>query len=571
MVAGRRDPADMFAPVRRIGLFLRGGSYAYQDEIIGGVHQECVARGINLYCLAGGNIAAPDPRNFVYALPAARDLDAAIIAQGTLGADDGDPAVVAMLGRLRPMPILTIGARESDVPCVTVDNSSGVRLLTRHLIEEHGRRRIAFVAGHGREAERRFMGYSLGHRDCGLAFDARLLIQGDFQLASGQEAVRVLFDGGGGCDAIVAANDWMALGAIEALAARRLRVPEDVAVVGFDDIDEARFATPPLTTVRQPPRQLGIEAVRAIVARAAGDPTVGDLVLHTVPQIRQSCGCFRGTGHTPPEPVARAAPHGIDMAVWATAVAASGPAPEDALPGDWPLRLATALRGDLDEGKGQRFLATLDAIVSNAAEVGNVSVWHQPVAALRREAVRHLGQELSKLLLADSLFERAHILIGDHAERVQGRRRLEAETTYRALRDMGREVLGALDRAAIGRALAAHLANLRVAAAAVVVNAAGHPPAGEDDAHLIVAWDHEHGLRTFETGFSFRAGQLAPEPFLPPRRHTLMIQPLCFNNEARGWCVFEMDTPRAIVCEEIPQQLSVALEAAALRERLRRK
>src|SRR5262245_50868514 len=142
----------MSSPVQRLGLFLRGGSYAYQDEIIAGVHQECRARGVNLTCLAGGNIAAADPRNFVYSLPAARDLDGAVVVKGTLGADDGDPAVGVLLGRLRPMPVVTIGAREYGVPSVTVDNSTGVRILTRHLIEEHSRRRIAFVAGHGREA-----------------------------------------------------------------------------------------------------------------------------------------------------------------------------------------------------------------------------------------------------------------------------------------------------------------------------------------------------------------------------------------------------------------------------------
>ena len=81
----------------------------------------------------------------------------------------------------------------------------------------------------------------------------------------------------------MAANDWMALGAIEALAARGLSVPEDVSVVGFDDVDEARFATPPLTTVRQLPRQLGVEAARAVLARAAGEAGGGDLVLQTLP------------------------------------------------------------------------------------------------------------------------------------------------------------------------------------------------------------------------------------------------------------------------------------------------
>jgi len=96
----------------RVGLFLRGGSYAYQDEILVGAHQECRARGVDLACFAGGNITLPDPRNFVYALPGPQDLDAAIFVKGTMGAEDGDPAVGRVIERLRPLTMCTIGARE---------------------------------------------------------------------------------------------------------------------------------------------------------------------------------------------------------------------------------------------------------------------------------------------------------------------------------------------------------------------------------------------------------------------------------------------------------------------------
>src|SRR6478609_1637746 len=149
----------MSARAARVGLFLRGGSYAYQDEIVIGAHQECGARGVDLVCLSGGHIAQPDPRNFAYALPDPRTLDAAIFVKGTLGAADGDPAMLALVERLRPLPICMIGSREPGVLAVVIDNSSGVRALTRHLIEKHDCRRIAFVKGHGREAEQRLAGF----------------------------------------------------------------------------------------------------------------------------------------------------------------------------------------------------------------------------------------------------------------------------------------------------------------------------------------------------------------------------------------------------------------------------
>jgi DNA-binding LacI/PurR family transcriptional regulator len=158
----------------RVGLFLRGGSYAYQSEVVNGVDQECRARGADLYCLSGGNITLPDPRNFVYRLPGHRDLDAAIFVEGTMGATEGDPRPRALVERLRALPVCTIGTKEPGIPCISIDNASGIRSLTRHLVQQHGRTRIAFVTGKGHEADQRLEGYRAGHRDLGLVADEQL-------------------------------------------------------------------------------------------------------------------------------------------------------------------------------------------------------------------------------------------------------------------------------------------------------------------------------------------------------------------------------------------------------------
>ena len=153
-----------------------------------------------------------------------------------------------------------------------------------------------------------------------------------------------------------------------------------------------------------------------------------------------------------------------------------------------------AIRRDLDGGTSERFLSAVDDIVGGAAELGNVSAWHQPVATLRREVVRDLAAGTSQLALAESIFERAHILIGDHAEGTQGRRRLETEAVSRALEELGAAVRTSLDRPSIGRALAAHLPGLHVRSCVVVVHHAEHTPTGDDEARLIIAWDRERGL-----------------------------------------------------------------------------
>jgi DNA-binding LacI/PurR family transcriptional regulator len=551
-----------------VGLFLRSGSYAYQDEIVSGADQEASAQGVNLTCLLGGNVTLPDPRNFLYALPDPGTLDAAVFVRDTMGADDDHKVVSAMLGRLGSLPVCTIGSREAGLPCVAINNSGGVRALTRHLIETHDRKRIAFVTGHGREAEQRLAGYRAGHRDLGVSPPDELLIRGNFRFGAGQEAVAKLFESGGGCDAIVAANDWMALGALDALRARGLRVPQDVAVVGFDDFDDARFATPPLTTVRQAPRQLGIEAVRLVLARLRGEAR-GDVVLETLPQIRRSCGCFDGTRRGDPEPpaVSGQEPHSPDYRAWADGMAARGPAPDPSLPPDWAERMVASLRRDLERGRSGSFLATVDEIIGTA-EVANVAAWHQPIATLRRQVTRDLAATTAERALAESIFESTHMSIGDHAARIQGRRRLATEAAFRAVEDLGSDVRAALDRPSIGRALAGHLPGLHVKSCAIVIDAAERAPSSDDQARLIIAWDYERGLSKTGDGVAFRAGALLPEPFRPARRHTLMVQPLCFQNEALGWCVLEMDPPRAAVGDAIPAQISAALKVTALQERL---
>ena len=398
--------------------------------------------------------------------------------------------------------------------------------------------------------------------------DESLMIRGDFRSSAGQDAVAKLFDGGVRCDAIVAANDWMALGALEALRTRGIRVPEDVAVVGFDDIDEARFATPPLTTVRQSPRQLGIEAVRLVLDGLRGGEARGDVVLETLPKIRQSCGCFRGAWPADAEPPAQASPNArrLNYGAWIQATAARGPAPDPALPADWAARMVESIGRDLEGGTSQRFIAAVDDLVERAAALGNVSAWHQPVVTLRREVLRDLAAGTDTLALAESIFERAHILIGDHAERAQGRRRLETEATWRALEELGTEVRMSLDRPAMGRVLAAHLSGLHIRSCGVVVHRMDRPPTSNDQARLIIGWDQERGLSTFDGGVSFPAHELVPDVFRPPRRHTVMVQPLCFQTEALGWCLLEMDPPRAAVCEAIPTQISASLKATALQQ-----
>ena len=138
-------------------------------------------------------------------------------------------------------------------------------LFRSHLIHL-GHRRIAFVEGRPELwcSRARFDGYRAGLETAGLVVDGDLIMPGEFSYESGFRAGEHLFDRPVPPTAVFVSSDQMALGVYEALRRRGLRVPEDVSVVGFDDVPEASWSSPPLTTVRQPLADMGRLAVRTV-------------------------------------------------------------------------------------------------------------------------------------------------------------------------------------------------------------------------------------------------------------------------------------------------------------------
>ncbi len=157
--------------------------------------------------------------------------------------------------------------------CIYTNNVDGGYRATRHLIE-CGHREIAMVQGiaHHPDAVDRFEGYRKALDEAEIRFDPELVIPGDFSEESGIVAVNSLIDQNKRFTAIFAANDRTAFGARLALYKRGLRVPEDVSLIGFDDQPEAAYMTPPLTTIRQPAREMGELAARAILSLIRDEP-----------------------------------------------------------------------------------------------------------------------------------------------------------------------------------------------------------------------------------------------------------------------------------------------------------
>jgi LacI family transcriptional regulator len=221
-------------------------------------------------------------------------VDGLIIAEGVI-----DSPLLLRLGERVPVVVIAGDPDERAADVVTSDNRSGSAALVTHLIAEHGRQRLFYLDGppgvsDARQRRLAFEEVLLAHPRCQLVGS----YPGQFSVQSGEEAgTRLVAEYGDFLpDALVCANDQMAIGALQAFAQAGVRVPEDVAVVGFDDIYPGSLSHPPLTTVHQAMGLLGERACARLLDRI-GQPSLRRRVelLPTELVVRSSCGCPPGT------------------------------------------------------------------------------------------------------------------------------------------------------------------------------------------------------------------------------------------------------------------------------------
>ena len=192
-----------------------------------------------------------------------------------------------------PVVLLGQGAEVPDFDTVAIANLDAAQAVVRHL-QRLGHRRIATITGPAgnRDAQQRLQGYRNAMREAGVANTRALEVTGDFTEPSGYQGAQALMRLSPRPTAVFVANDVMAVGVLGALRDAGLRVPRDVAVVGFDDIGLARHLTPPLTTVRVDAYQMGERALQRLLRRDRGEPAPARSheVLPTWLVVRASCG-----------------------------------------------------------------------------------------------------------------------------------------------------------------------------------------------------------------------------------------------------------------------------------------
>jgi LacI family transcriptional regulator len=206
----------------------------------------------------------------------------------------GSDAYVASSGK----PVVVIAGHARDgIEAIAAENVEGARLLTEHLLLDHGRTNLRFVGDIDAAADllERYEGFTAAHHEHGLT--PAEPVRAEFRERDGTAVAELMLAGELTADALVCGNDELALAVMARLTDGGVDVPEDIAVVGWDDVMTARYVRPGLTTVRQPVQELGaLAADRLHDLDSGAAPSAERRVLATQVVIRSSCGC--PPGHT---------------------------------------------------------------------------------------------------------------------------------------------------------------------------------------------------------------------------------------------------------------------------------
>jgi LacI family transcriptional regulator len=262
---------------------------AFIPQLLYGLEQVARAHGLHVRIEGMEALAGPDPYAELFR---AGHIDGLVL----LDPRAHEPGLAALVEA--GYPIVSIGNLPgSDPNRVVGDNALGMRTLTEHLLRL-GHSRIAHLTlapTAAQEGDQRLAGYRDALRAAGIPPNPALVVEAGYSAASGAAAMAQLLARGAPVSAVTCGNDTVAIGAIATLVAAGYRVPEDVAVVGFDDIPTAAYQNPPLTTMRTDPVTSGRVAMRMLTELLRGSaPPERVVVLPSALVVRRSCGATRG-------------------------------------------------------------------------------------------------------------------------------------------------------------------------------------------------------------------------------------------------------------------------------------
>jgi DNA-binding LacI/PurR family transcriptional regulator/signal transduction histidine kinase/ActR/RegA family two-component response regulator len=530
----------------------------YQGALRRGVERACIQRDFDLwvYAVRTDFQASQGAQLRIFDFMPPERVDGVIVAVGCIATANSVDALIARLRRICPVPLCSIGQGVEGAYSLAVDNRGGGLALAEHLVVEHARRRFAFVGGPEghEESEARLAGVrdALGRH--GLELSANAVAYGNYMFRSGVAATQELLERAVEFDAVVAANDDMARGALEALREKGLSCPGDVSVVGFDDARNARLAEPPLSTVRQPVARLGRLAVAQIARAMKGASPPAQMTLATTLVLRESCGCRTGALRKPARDVVQRTPSDqtpIEIIARRLAPAIQDPRERRR----WAQRMWRAFDAERAGSTGElsRALAALLAVLDDP---------FAPTRELGRAlmTMRELASETPLPPQAEEAFHLAAALLASETARRDAERDRRRETTLEELRLSGEQLATTLTQAALSAALHTRLPRFGIANAVIARYEKDDP---EQLVPLLAIHD---GAPVDPAPSAYPAKLLLPRGLVEsPKRRSLTILALTFELQQLGIAVLDLRAG----CEEttlLREQIGSAIQTVRMHQ-----
>ncbi|MBN1983083.1 MAG: GGDEF domain-containing protein [Chitinivibrionales bacterium] len=501
--------------------------------------------------------------------------------------------------RFEQLPLVSIALKIDGIPSILVDNRTGIIAGVTHLIQIHKLRRIAFIKGpegHD-EAETRYAAYCVGLSQNQIPFDPTLIFAGNFTDESGVNAAQQIIAQQLDIQAIIAADDASAIGAVSELRRLGKSVPYDIAVIGFDDIIDGQFLRPALTTVQQPMKDQGSTAIRLIDQMINKKPFSMETYMPTRFIARQSCGCFSEIIqnlhlrlHTespssplsvPPQDYNQVAAAIVQESLTQFQIPQLSVVPIDTVTLSlWLHQLgeafAEATSGTIaiDEA-----LHTLDTILMLYADSGgDVEIWHRVLTITNNTFSQfiHDGADRNRF---DHLFHKARILVSDLVLINVQYKTMQREQLIIQIRQVCQKLITTFDLRMLSEVIVTQFPHLSIDFCLIGLYAMGSEAVTVSDwtiperSRLFVFFDGDRRSEKKGEIVEFKTAELIPENKCCPiqtNRKVLIFLPLFFNDEHFGYMLLNhvAEAPNFLY-EEIRLHLGSAIKSTYLLERLK--
>ena len=558
----------------RVGVFIEWLADGYADPIFEEIARCGAERGVEIVCFVGGLLEMDYPkakRNTVHWNASPRNIDGAVVV--TMGNNFTAAQFEDYFRRFENTPICSVAMHWSGLPSVEIENKAGVRAGVRHLIRSHGRRRIACIRGpsSSSEADKRFGAYRDVLDEFGIEFDEQLVTSGSYIRRHGTDAVRQLLDERHvQFDAIVSANDAMALGALEELDRRGIRVPEDVALFGFDDIDEGRFAKPPLSTVRQPMREHARRAFELVMDQLNGIAINRRTLIDSHLVLRRSCGCSvsGGTALSSMPPALTNTSHAKRLDEWSKACCNALVEFLEQEDDQLCERLAQAMLGATQSGDARPFLNVLEQQLDCKAASGADLLQLLPILEAKRAEARGgvgTAREQEKI---EKLLRDAEALVSEATERTQAQLRFHAHAQMIRLLRLNDSLMLVKDFEEMAQTIAKELQSLGIRACFLCEW--DGPDVPSEWARLIFGCDTDKALPLPDGGVRFPVEAILPNDLISPQTtDAWLVCPLLHSEvNVRGYVVMLRGTAESFVYDSLVGQMGACYRRLDLMKRV---